>query len=163
MNPLIKLHLGSAGYCALLASLNWFRSVQYSRQVGLKSESFSPVALALLLSGAFALYLAALCLRAARARLESGRMVKTGNWIESWVVVVYTLPLLWHQNSVSTWKEADGAMATEIGGYGHASSGWVFVFAVAGLLLFQILSRLAPTDDGADPSPRQRVRPWVLG
>lgn len=42
MTPLTKLHLGSAGYCALLGSLNWFRSVEYARPVGVTSERLVP-------------------------------------------------------------------------------------------------------------------------
>lgn len=148
-----KLHLGSAGYCALLAGLNWFRSVEYSRQFGVTSESFAPIALALLLSAGVALYLGYRCVRLALAGLESGKRVKAGNWIESWGVMLYAIPLLVHRTSSSSWIEADGAIAKATGGYGHATSIWVFVFAVAGLLLFQIRSRLTDDSDGASHSP----------
>lgn len=151
-----KLHLGSAGYCAVLIGLNWFRSVEYSRQSGLQSESFEPVALALVLSLVGVLYLAYRCLRDARARLESGRKVKTGRWIESWAVILYALPLLGHRVSTSSWREPDGALATATGGYGHACSPWVFLFAVLGLLLFQMFTRLTSDDDGADPSGTEK-------
>lgn len=150
MKPSTKLHISCAGYCALLASLNWFRSVEYSGTGGgLKSESVSAVGGALLISGAFALYLASHCLRAARRRLETRSKVQTGNWIQSWSVFAYALPLLWHQQATSVWREADGVMATATQGYGHALSTWVFVFAVIGMLLFQILLRLS--DDRNDP------------
>ena len=146
MHSATKLHLVSAGYCAVLISLNWFRSVEYSRQSGVQSESFNPVALAALLSFAVALYLAYRCVRSALTRLEEGRKVKAGRWIKSWGVIFYALPLLWQQTSSSSWVEPDGALATATGGYGHASSSWVFLFAVLGLLLFQIFTRLTPGD-----------------
>jgi len=151
MNSSTKLHLGSAGYCALLVGLNWFRSVEYSRQFGLKSESFAPIALAYLLSVAVALYLVYRCVRSALSRLESGRKVREGRWIKSWTVILYALPLLWHQTSSSSWREPDRALATATGGYGHALSSWVFLFAVLGLLLFQIFTRLTPDDEAAEP------------
>lgn len=158
MKPSTKLHLGSAVYCALLIGLNWFRSVEYSRQFGVTSESFAPIGLALLLSAAVALYLAYRCVRATLSRLESGKKVREGRWIESWSVIVYALPLLWHRISSSSWTEADGTLATATGGFGHALSGWVFLFAILGLLLFQILARL--TDD--DEEPNQPPQPMPL-
>jgi hypothetical protein len=150
MNPITKLHLRSAVYCALLIGLNWFRSVDYSRPFGVTSESFAPIGLALLLSAAVALYLAYRCVRAALSRLERGKKVREGRWIESWSVMVYALPLLWHRTSSSSWTESDGSLATATGGFGHALSGWVFLLAILGLLLFQILARLA--DDDEEPS-----------
>lgn len=147
MTPSTKLHLGSAGYCALLISLNWFRSVEYSRQLGLKSESLTPVGLAALLSLVVALYLGYRCVRAALARLEDGRKVREGRWIRSWAVLLYALPLLWHQISTSSWKEPDGAVATVTSGYGQAASSSIFILAILGLLLFQIYVRLTPDDD----------------
>ena len=157
MNPSTKLHLRSAVYCALLICLNWFRSVEYSRQVGVTSESFAPIGLALLLSAAVVLYLAYRCVRSALSRLESGKKVREGRWIESWGVIVYALPLLWHRISSSSWTEADGALATATGGFGHALSGWVFLFAILGLLLFQILARL--TDDNEEPNQPSQPMP----
>jgi hypothetical protein len=151
MSSRLKLHLGSAGYCVLLACLNWFRSVEYARQIGLKSESFAPVGLAWLLSLLVMVYLLWRGVRAALARLESGRKVREGRWIESWSVILYALPLLWHRTGTSSWIEADGALATATGGYGHALSSQVFLFAVAGLLLFQVLARLI---DGRDTPPQ---------
>lgn len=151
MHPLIKLHLGSAGYCVLLVSLNWFRSVEYSRQNGLTRENIAPVGLALLLSAGVAVYLFYRCVRAALYRLETGKRLKGGSWVPSRSVVVYALPLLWHRTSSSIWTEADGAVATATGGYGHATSIWVFLFAVLGLLLFQILVRLTNDDDEPEP------------
>jgi hypothetical protein len=158
MNSSIKLHLGSAGYCALLVSLNWFKSVEYSRQFGLKSESDAPIALAYLLSVAVALYLVYRCVRSALSRLEGGRKVREGRWIESWAVILYALPLLWHRTSTSSWREPDGALATATGGYGHALSPWVFLFAVLGLLLFQIATRLTLDDQDAKPDGTDNSR-----
>lgn len=151
MNPSTKLHLGSAGYCAVLAGLNWSRSVEYSRQVGLTRESFSPIGLAALLSSTVALYLFYRCVRSALSRLETGRKVREGRWIMSWGVILYALPLLWRQTSDSSWREPDGALAYATGGYGHALSSWVFLFAILGLLLFQIFMRLKSDHEGADP------------
>jgi len=149
MNSSAKLHLGSAGYCALLIGLNWFRSVEYSRQFGVKSESFGPVALAALLSLAVLVYLVYRCVRAALTRLERGGKLREGRWIVNWGVLLYALPLLWHQNSSSSWLEPDGTWANATGGYGHPLSAWVFLFAILGLLLVQILARLTSNDDGA--------------
>ena len=155
MSPSTKLHLGSAGYCALLVGLNWSRSVEYSRKFGLTSESLVPVALGLLLSVSVALYLVYHCVRFALNRLKSGKKVREGRWIESWGVIIYALPLLWHRVSSSSWTEADGALARATGGYGHAISSWIFLFAVLGLLLFQIRLRLAPDD----VEPNQSLQP----
>lgn len=157
MTPPARLHLGSAAYCSLLIGLNWFRSVEYSRRSGLVSESVAPVGLALLLSFAVALYLAYRCVKAALCRLESGKKVRRGEWVESWSVIGYALPLLWHRISSSTWTEADGALATATGGFGHALSCWVFLFAILGLLLFQVLTRLTG-DDEAPNQPPQSAR-----
>jgi hypothetical protein len=151
MNSSTKLHLGSAGYSTLLVGMNWSRPVEYSRQFGLKSESVAPIALAYLLSAGVVLYLVYRCVRSALSRLESGRKVRQGRWIRSWVVILYALPLLWHQNSSSSWREPDGAFAIATGGYGHALSSWVFLFAVLGLLLFQIFTRLTSDDEDAEP------------
>jgi hypothetical protein len=153
MNPFAKLHLRSAVYCALIVGLNWFRSVEYSRQFGVTSESFAPIGLALLLSAAVALYLAYRCVRRALSRLESGKKVREGRWIESWSVMVYALPLLWHRISSSSWVESDGTLATSTGGFGHALSGWVFLFVILGLLLFQILARLTGDDEEPSATP----------
>jgi hypothetical protein len=146
MTPRVKLHVVSATIASVFIALNWFRSVTYDRTNGITAESFSPVALAALISGALALYLTMLCVRSARVRIESGRGVGEGRWIQSWLVIVYALPLLWHQNSTSVRKEVDGAMATVTGGYGHDLSTWVFIFTVIGLYLFQIYVRLS-TDE----------------
>ena len=94
MNPYLKLHLGSAGYGVLLAGLNWSRSIEYSRQFGKTGEGVYPVAFALLLSAGLALYMGYRCVRSALSRLESGRKVRKGRWIESWGVIIYALPLL---------------------------------------------------------------------
>lgn len=158
MRPTTRLHLISAGYCALLIGLNWFRSVEYSRQFGVTKESFSPGGLAFVLSAAVAAYLFYRCVRSALARLQSGRRVREGRWVESWLVIVYALPLLFHRISSSSWIEADGALAKATGGFGHAFSGWVFLFAILGLLLFQILARLT----GDDEEPKQPSQPIPL-
>lgn len=142
MKSFLQLHVGSAAYCAVLLVLNWSWSVQYSRQVGITSESVSPVVFAYLLSIGVALYYAVRCLRAAASRLEKGNKVSEGRWIRSWSVVVYALPLLFHRNSTSSWIAADGALATTTSGFGHPISSSVFLFAILGLLLFQIFSRL---------------------
>lgn len=158
MNSTAKLHLGSALYCALLVGLNWFRSVEYARPIGVTSETFAPIALALLISAAVAVYLLYRCVRSSLSLLESGRKVRAGRWIESWSVTIYALPLLWHRTSISSWTEADGALATASGGFGHTLSGWVFLLATLGLLLFQILARLVGDDEG----PNQRPLPARL-
>jgi hypothetical protein len=142
MKSFVQLHVGSAAYCAVLLVLNWSWSVKYSRQVGLTSESVSPVAFALLLSIGVSLYYAFRCLIAAASRLEKGTKVGEGRWIRSWSVLVYALPLLFHKNSTSNWIDGDGALATTSSGFGHQLSTWVFLFAILGLLLFQIFSRL---------------------
>jgi hypothetical protein len=149
MSPLIKLHLGSAGYCALLAGLNWFRSVGYSRQFGVTRETLAPIGLGLLLSALVILYLGVHCVRTALSLLKRGRKVTDGPWIESGSVLVYALPLLWHRTATTSWIEPDGVLAVATGGYGHALSPWVCLFAVLGMLLFQILTRLS--DGGARP------------
>jgi hypothetical protein len=154
MSPLIKLHLGSATYCLLLISLNWVRSVEYSRPLGITSETIAPVGLALLLSAAVVLYFAYRCIRAALSRLEKGNKVREGRWIESWSVIVYTLPLLVFRSSSSHWVEPDGTLAKATGGFGHALSTWVFLFAILGLLLFQILARLTDDDDESNKRPK---------
>lgn len=149
MNPSIKLQIGSAGYCALLACLNWSRSVERSHQNGVfHRSSVDPIALAVLLAVGIVFYLLYRCVRAALRRLEIGRSVREGRWIKSWGVVVYALPLLFHLNSTARWKEADGAFVTVTGGYGHNLSIWVFVFAILGMFLFQMLTRLSTDDEG---------------
>lgn len=153
MSPFIKLHLGSASYCLLLISLNWVRSVEYSREFGVTSETVAPVGLALLLSAAVVLYFVYRCIRSALSRLETGKKVREGRWIESWSVLVYALPLLVFRSSISHWVEADGTLAKATGGFGHALSTWVFLFAILGLLLFQILGRLTD-DDEANKRPK---------
>ncbi len=160
MSPSTKLHLSSAGYCALLISLNWFWSVEYSRQFGVISENVTPVALAALLSLGVVLYLVYRCVRVALTRLEEGSKVREGRWITSWRVVLYALPLLVHRTSSSTWREPDGATAVSTGGYGHAVSSWVFLFAVLGLLLFQIFTRMTPDDepDGTNHSATEPLQ-----
>lgn len=155
MKPSAKLHLGSAAYCALLIALNWFRSVEYSRQFGVKSEGVAPIGLAFLLSTTVVLYLVYRCVRSVLARLESGRKLSEGSWIGNWGVMVYALPLLWHRTSSASWTEADGSLATATSGYGHALSSWIFLLAILGLLLLQILARLTGDDEG----PNQPTQP----
>lgn len=152
MKPLAKLHLWSAGYCLVLAGLNWSRTVEYARAAGLRRESIDGIGGALLLSGAIALYLAWSCIRTARLRLEAGKKVQSGRWVPSWSVLIYALPLVFRFNSTSNWTDPDGALATATGGYGGALSRAVFLFAVAGLLLFQIRSRLSIENTEAEPA-----------
>lgn len=163
MKSFLQLHLGSAAYCAVLLVLNWSWSVKYSRQVGITSESVAPVAFAYLLSIGVALYYAFRCLKAAAARLEKGTKVREGRWIRSWSVLVYALPLLFHRSSTSTWIDGDGALATTTSGFGHQISSSVFLFAVVGLFLFQIFSRLnSDTEDDRtnhDSQPREADAP----
>ena len=151
MKPLARLHLASAVYCGVLVSLNWFQVTHYARTQGLTSEAISPVGLALLLSIIVLLVLAWRILRLVRWHLEQGRRVGAGRWIESWSVALYALPLLWHRVTTSSWTEADGAVATTTGGFGHAWSLWVFVFALGGLLLAQIGSRLSSRQHDVRP------------
>jgi hypothetical protein len=159
MRAATKIHVLSASYCALLVGMNWFRSVSYSRTAGVTAESFSPVALAVLVSGSVACYLVIACFRLARARLENGRKVGEGKWIRSWIVVAYALPLLWRQSSTSISRADDGATVTMSNGYGHALSIYVFTFAVVGLLLFQILNRLRPDDTEPNKAPEPSPEP----
>jgi hypothetical protein len=154
MSPSAKLHFGSAGYCAFLVGLNWFRSVEYSRQVGVMREVLAPIVVAALIALAVAVYLVYRCVRTAAARLESGQKVGEGGWIESWSIILYAVPLLFHRTSTSKWIEPDGSLVTATGGYGHALSPWVFGFAIAGLLSFQILMRLDSGDEEAEPEPQ---------
>ncbi|MBI3885139.1 MAG: hypothetical protein HY302_05350 [Opitutae bacterium] len=144
MKDPIRIYFAGAAYCALLASLNWFRTVEYSRAVGLKYESHTGAEAALTIAAAVVAYQSWRCLKYARARLESGNRVEPGRWIFSWGVLLFTLPLLYRRTTTSSWKEADGALATATGGYGHTLSGTVFVLAVLGMLLWQIAGRLAP-------------------
>ena len=143
MNRFFKLHVQSAFYCGVLISLNWYRTTHYARGDGVTSESILPVALALLLSVAIVVALAWRIAKRARWRLEGGERVRPGRWIESWSVAIYALPLLWQHITTASWKEPDGALATSVGGYGHALSSWIFLFAIGGLLLAQIGNRLS--------------------
>ena len=144
MNHLAKLHLWSALYCGVLISLNWSRATQYARPVGLTSESKAPVMLALLLSLLVMVVLLWRVLRFVRRRLEAGEKVEPGRWIESWSVMIYALPLLWHQGSTSSWIAPDGTVATTVSGFGTDISPRIFLFAVVGLLLSQLAHRLSP-------------------
>jgi hypothetical protein len=150
MKPNAKLHLKSALYCGLLAGMSWFSSIEYSRKVGVVEENFYPIGLAFLLSGTVAVYLAYRCMKEAGIRLERGDAVRNGKWIQDWAVVVYALPLLFSRQIGSNWYEPDGAFATATRGYGNAFSGLIFLLAVAGMLVFQIFSRLS--DGGKEPS-----------
>ena len=151
MNPIVKLHLGSAAYCAVLLSLNWSRSIEYSRTSGLTSEGFSGGPISVILSGAFVVVLAWHCFRSARRALEVGSRVADGRWILTWSVACYALPLVPRSTGTSNWTEPDGAFATATGGYGHEMSLLVFILAVAGMYLFQILMRLTAVDKAAEP------------
>lgn len=143
MRRLPKLHLYSAVYCAVLISLNWFRTTKYARVEGVTSESVTPVALALILSVVIVVALGWSVIKLARRRLEAGERVPSGRWIESWTVLVYALPLLFHNLRSSSWREADGVIATSFGGFGSDLSTWVFLFAIAGMLLAQVQHRLS--------------------
>jgi hypothetical protein len=153
MKPDAKLHLKSGLYCALLAGLNWSNFIEYSGKLGLTRVELSPAMLALLFSVVTAFYLAYRCMKAARVRLERGEGVKKGKWIQNGAVVIYTLPLLFGRQWTSTWTEPDGTPALARRGYGHAWSAWIFVFAVAGLLAFQILSRLSDRREEPNKAP----------
>jgi hypothetical protein len=153
MKPLLKLHLGSFLYCAILVSLNWWSTTEYVRRTvgGVTHESVHMVTLGLLLSAGVALYLACHCLGSFANLLLEGRRLSPGKWLPSKSVVLYALPLLWTKNITSSWIDADGAAVTQTGGYGHPSSSTVFVLAIAGMLLFQILMRLkSGGDDSRD-------------
>ena len=154
MKPSAKLHLMCAVYCTTLAALNWSHSIEYSRAVGPYRETNAPVGLALLLAGSIALVLAVRCLRAAKRRHESGRRVAAGGWIPSKSVLLYALPLLFSHTTTSTWVAADGTRAVANGGFGHALSPWVFLVAVAGMILFQLHAKLAT--DGAPTAAATR-------
>jgi hypothetical protein len=159
MHPKIKLHLVSALYCAVLISQNWFRSIttQLTNGGHLKEEVY-PVEVAAGLSGAIAMSLAFFCLLKAKRRLEDGRRVRDGKWIQSYLCLLYPLPLLWHQSSSSTSIAGDGATTILSHGYGHALSVWVFCFSVVGLLLLQIAFRLSDLQN----RPNQALQPTGL-
>jgi len=165
-----KLHLKSGIFCALLMSLNWSSSVQYSRKIGVISESFSPAGLALVISGLAALCLVVSCVCMAKAMLECGGRVRPGRWVRDPSVLLYALPLLFERHTTSTWAEPDGAIASKTGGYGSSFSTWIFLFTVLGLVLFQVFSKLcngeekpnhpteptsAPVTAAAEHPPRQ--------
>jgi hypothetical protein len=80
--------------------------------------------------------------------------VRNGKWIQDWAVVVYAVPLLFSRQIGSNWYEPDGALATATRGYGNTLSGLIFVLAVAGMLAFQIHSRLS---DGRE-EPKQAAQ-----
>ena len=151
MKSPLQLHLGSAAYCAVLATLNWTWSASYSRKSGITAESVSPAALAFLLSVAVVVYYSVKCVRAARRRLELGQKVPAGRWIRSWGVACYALPLTFYNISTSTYMEGDHSLATITSGYGHPGSGATFWSAIIGMLLFQIFDRLkfAPNESAA--------------
>lgn len=154
MNPLMKLHLWSVIYCAVLTSLNWFRTTEYARHEGIHSQSEAPVLAALLVAGGVCFYLLLQCVRHAKLRLETGRRVAGGKWVLSWSVVIYALPLLFVSQTTSTWHEADGVIATATGGFGHMLSRWVFLCAAVSLFSFQVLMRLLP-ENGQRSGPAQ--------
>ncbi len=167
MKRMTRIHLFSVLHCAVLIALNWFWSARYSRQEGVTSESVSPVALAFILSACVVAYFTFRCIRLAAFRLERGERVPPGSWIQSWSVILYAVPLLFHKVSTSSWIEGDGAYSSATTGYGHELSPFVFLFAVIGLLLGQVSSRLK-TDRGKSqthrPSPRSTaLRPLTRG
>ncbi len=142
MSPNTRLHLQSAGYGVLLTCLNWSYRVEHKQALSHGYYSFDAVNLALLISLGVVFYYGRRCFRDARYRLETGRRVEGGKWIQSWRVMAYALPLLYKRDAVSIWREIDGTMKTASGGYGHTLSVWVFLFAVIGILLFQFHQRL---------------------
>lgn len=142
MSRLARLHLASALYCGVLIALNWFRTTDYGRTKGLIHEAISPVAGALLIALALVVVLCWRALKSVRWRLETGERVPPGRWIESWSVMLYPLPLLWHQMSTSVWKQPDGTVVTAVGSFGSSLSSSIFWLAIVGLLLAQIERRL---------------------
>lgn len=143
MHPKATLHLVSLIYCAILVSLNWFQTTTRSSPSGFSKHEVIPVELAGVLSIVVLVILATFCVFKARSRLERGRKVGEGKWIQSNLCFLYALPLLWRQNSTSKSIAIDGTETTVSGGYGHELSSWVFLYAVLGLLLLQIAMRLA--------------------
>lgn len=148
MSPTAKLHLGSAAYALLLCSVNWTYQVKYLRQVGLTASSWTPAGLALALSFTVMIVLLYRIIRQVRTALAKGTRIAPARWIDTWLVLVYLLPLLWRQTVTSTSIAADGTTKVLTRGYGHESAPLVFLFAAAGLILFQVYTRLQP------PSPR---------
>lgn len=143
MSRFAKIHLWSAIYCGVLISLNWFWKTDYARAVGVTSEATELVGGAFLISVAVVVSLGWRVWNLVRAHLEQGDKVCAGRWIESWSVIIYALPLLWHQVSTSSWRAPDGALATSTGGFGNALSPTIFLLAIAGLVLAQIKNRLS--------------------
>jgi hypothetical protein len=160
MKPDAKLHLKSALYCALLVGLNWSYSTEYSRTPGVTRVELSPAWLALVLSVATAGYLAYRCVQAARLRLESGKAVAKGEWIQNGAVLIYVLPLLFGKRWTSSWTEPDGTLVAAQRGFGHACSAWILIFAVIGLLAYQVLSRLS---EGSEVPNQAPPRPAASG
>jgi hypothetical protein len=75
--------------------------------------------------------------------IETGRKVTPGRWIPHPEVVLFLVPLLWRQQTTSSWYEADRSLTVVTKGYGHELTFWVILFAIAELLLFQIFTRLS--------------------
>jgi hypothetical protein len=142
----------------VLISQNWFRSITHSGNAGFSKEEIYPVEVAAVLSGAVAVVLALVCVWKARSLLERGSRVGGGIWIQSYLCLFYALPLLWHQQSSSTSVASDGSTTVVSRGYGHELSIWIFCFAVAGLLLLQIVIRLSRVKK----TPNQSLQPTGL-
>ena len=154
MKPSRKIHLWSASYCLLLAVLNWSRTVEYSRAGGTKGSSIlTPIEVAFVLSAVVLLVLGVRIVRSARRHLETGRRVTAGRWIQDRSVVLYTLPLLFYRQTTSSWIEPDGAVANSISRYGGALTLAVLLFAILGMLLFQVLLRLVPAEKAINKLP----------
>jgi hypothetical protein len=156
MSARLKIHLFSAGFCALLAGLNWYRFVHFSRKIGLLSDSVSPIMFAYLISGAAVLLLALSCIRNCRFTLRWG--IK---WVPEWIPFLYTLPLLYRTQVVTTWTEPDGAVATQLKGYG--SSPTLFWLAIVVLALFQArmvaIQFREGSNQSSDPTPAPGMHP----
>lgn len=164
MPPKLKLHLVSAAYCAYLISQNRFTSMTRSGGVGILSEATSPWENALMLSGAIAIFLTLLCVWKARWLLERGGKIREGRWIQSYSCLLYSLPLLWHQYFSSTSVDADGISTVVRRGYGNEFSVRIFCFAVLGLLLLQIATRLSGPKQlvkHSSPSTPTRLQPGM--
>jgi hypothetical protein len=85
--------------------------------------------------------------------------VPAGKWITTCLPILYALPLLWRNFSSSTSIDSEGARTIVSGGYGHELSSWVFLFAVVGLLLWQVTLRLhADSSDGHAPAGQGWIR-----
>jgi hypothetical protein len=137
-----KLHLHCALYGLVLGALNWTYQKTEVLELSRASSSVDAVVFALLISVTVAGSLAWRCLKLARARLERGEKVPLGKWIQSWAVLLYLAPLLFHFGESRSSLSVEGVKATVAHSYGHTLSTTVLVLGVVGILLYQILARL---------------------